>query len=233
MRNRALIPELMDDPHLDEQRLQAALKDVTLVNKVLGGQQITLDGLKYFFKKFPQEHYSIVDLGCGDGFMLRKIAAYCRTKNIRISLLGLDLNAKSISLAKEKSQDFPEIQFKTQDILALNQDSFKCDIVVSVLTMHHFTNEEILVFLNRFLALSNLGVVINDLQRSRLAYVLFKAFSSLFMKTYIARHDGLISIRRAFRKNELVTFTKKLPVRTYQLTWRWAFRYLWILEKQQ
>ncbi|MDP5044898.1 MAG: methyltransferase domain-containing protein [Leeuwenhoekiella sp.] len=233
MKSRKLTPELMDDPSLDEVTLKAALKDVTLVNKWLGGQQITIDGLNYFFRKFPQDSYKIVDLGCGDGEMLRTIASYARKQNIKVELLGLDLNEKSINLAKEKSKDYPEISFKKQDILTLDRTSFQCDIVVSVLTMHHFTNEEILVFMQQFLALSKLGVVINDLQRSKIAHTLFKGFSKVFMKTHIARHDGLISIERAFKKNELLMFTNKLPVSSFQLKWRWAFRYLWILEKQK
>jgi len=223
----------MDDPNLDEDRLQAALKDVTLVNRYLGGQQITIDGIKHFITKFPQREYRIVDLGCGDGAMLRKIADYARKNKLDFQLLGLDLNAKSIALAQTKSAKYPEIQYRRQDILQLDSEVFSCDIVTSTLTMHHFTDQEIEVFLKQFLTLSKLGVVINDLHRSRVAYVLFKAFSTVFMKTDIARHDGLISIKRAFTKNELLTFTQKLPLQFYKLNWRWAFRYLWILEKHQ
>ncbi|RXG13414.1 methyltransferase family protein [Leeuwenhoekiella aestuarii] len=233
MRTRSLIPELMDDPKLSEDRLQAALKDVTLVNRFLGGQQITIDGIKHFTNKFPQKRYSIVDLGCGDGAMLRKIADFARKNKFDFQLLGLDLNAKSIALAKSKSANYSEIEYFQKNILQLNKDTFSCDIITSTLTMHHFTDVEIQTFLMQFLSISKLGVVINDLQRSRVAYVLFKAFSVVFMKTHIARHDGLISIKRAFTKNELLTFTQKLPLESYKLKWRWAFRYLWILEKQQ
>lgn len=223
----------MDDPSLDAVMLQAALKDVTMVNKWLGGQQITLEGLDYFFKKFPQKIYSIVDLGCGDGAMLRNIADYARKQDFKVELLGLDLNKKSIELAREKSISYREISFKQQDILALDSADFSCDIVISVLTMHHFTDDEILIFINQFLAISKLGVVINDLQRSKVAHTLFKGFSKLFMKSQIARHDGLISIERAFTKKELLIFTNNLDVSTFELKWRWAFRYLWILEKQK
>ena len=232
MKERSLLPELMDDPSLDAVTLQQALNEVTLVNRILGGNKVTTHGLDYFFEKFPKRQYSIADMGCGDGATLRTVADYCRKKGISVSLWGYDFNPKSIALAREKSTDYPEIQFEVQDILKLDADHFSYDIILSVLTMHHFTNAEIDRFLNQFLQLSRLGVVINDLQRSRLAYVLFKGFSRVFMRSHIARYDGLISIKRAFTKKELVIFTKKLPVTLYQLSWRWAFRYLWILEKQ-
>ena len=85
----------------------------------------------------------------------------------------------------------------------------------------------------QFLKLANLGVVINDLQRSKIAYRLFEAYSRVFMKSKMARHDGLISIERAFTKNELLSFTSKLGVQSFNIKWRWAFRYLWILENQK
>lgn len=229
MKKRILIPELMDDPALDENGLQAALADVTLVNKWLGGQKITLEGLDYFFEKYPQEHYAISDLGCGDGEMLRTMAQYCRKKNIKVKLVGLDLNPKSIAMARERSQDYPEIEFRQQDILQLNAD-LKFDITTTTLTMHHFTDEEILRFLKRFNAVSNLGWVINDLHRSNIAAVLFHGFSGVFMKTHIARYDGLVSIGRAFTKRELTTFATQLGLNAYSIKWRWAFRYLWITD---
>ncbi len=233
MKERSQLPELMDDPTLDSVALQQALREVTLVNRVLGGNRITTRGLDYFFKKYSQDHYEIADMGCGDGATLRTVADYCRKHKLTVSLVGYDFNVKSIELARLKSQDYPEIQFEVQDILKLNPDRSSFDIVLSVLTMHHFSDIEIEQFLSKFLKLSKLGVVINDLQRSRLAYFLFKGFSRVFMRSPIARYDGLVSIKRAFTKKELVTFTKKLSVKHYQLSWRWAFRYLWILEKQE
>ncbi|MEH6408372.1 MAG: methyltransferase domain-containing protein, partial [Leeuwenhoekiella sp.] len=198
MKNRKLKPELMDDPSLDEVSLKQALQDVTLVNRWLGGKEITIKGIRYFFKKYQQSHYKIVDLGCGDGEMLRYIAKYTRKHNIKVKLIGMDLNSKSIQIARERSVNYPEIEYIQQDILTLNKDTFNCDIIVSTLTMHHFKNSEIELFLKRFYDLAGLGFVINDLHRSFIAYYLFHAFSRIFMKTYIARHDGLISIERAF-----------------------------------
>tara|TARA_R110002020_G_scaffold252485_6_gene466391 strand:+ start:2223 stop:2924 length:702 start_codon:yes stop_codon:yes gene_type:complete len=232
MRHRSNLPELMDDPHLDSRLLKRALEDVSLVNKWLGGHKVTIEGLEYFFKNYKQTSYTLVDLGCGDGEMLRNIAEYGRDKGIKLQLIGLDLNEKSIELAKGKSTNFPEITFAVQDILKLNSKAFNCDIIVCSLTMHHFNDEEILDFLNCFKKLARLGSVINDLHRSRIAYNLFYAFSNVFMNSYIARNDGLISIKRAFKRNELKSLADNVGISNYSLKWRWAFRYLWIIKNQ-
>ena len=232
MKQRILTPELMDDPALDLNTLTLALHDVSQVNKLLGGNQVTINGLDYFFNKYPQASYTIVDLGCGDGEMLRAVAKFGRKKDVSLKLIGMDINEKSLALAKEKSVEYPEITFLQQDILKLDSDSFSCDIVISTLTMHHFTNEEIVIFLKCFLNLATLGFVINDLHRSSIAYNLFKLYSSFFMRTDLARHDGLISIQRAFKKEELTSLAKKLDVKINIIKWQWAFRYLWIADKK-
>jgi hypothetical protein len=99
------------------------------------------------------------------------------------------------------------------------------------LTLHHFKNEEILELLNIFKEQSQLGVIINDLQRSKIAYVLFQAFCRVFINNEIARKDGLTSILRGFKKNDLKKLATKIPAQTHSIEWKWAFRYRWILKK--
>ena len=47
----------------------------------------------------------------------------------------------------------------------------------------------------------------------------------------MSREDGLISILRGFKKEELVAFSKKLRFNKYKIQWKWAFRYQWIISK--
>ena len=74
-----------------------------------------------------------------------------------------------------------------------------------------------------------MGVVINDLQRSKLAYYLFKGFSAIFIRTAMARRDGLISIGSGFTREELQDFAKDLPMVQHRIRWKWAFRYVWVM----
>jgi len=47
----------------------------------------------------------------------------------------------------------------------------------------------------------------------------------------MSREDGLTSILRGFKKEELVNFSKKLKLNNYIFQWKWAFRYQWIIRK--
>ena len=96
--------------------------------------------------------------------------------------------------------------------------------------MHHFTDTQLVVFLKKYVELAKIGIVINDLQRSGLAYYLFKLFSLIFIKTKTAKIDGAISITRGFKKKELIQYSKGLPDTEHQIKWKWAFRYVWIMQ---
>lgn len=225
--------ELMDDPELEIGAIREILKDVNKANALLGGHKITLRAIRQLTNEYPQKEYTIVDMGCGDGSMLRKVTQYCKQQNINIKCIGVDLNENSIQIAREQSAGFPNIDYLKQDILALDTTSFHCDILLCTLTMHHFTDEQIAIFLNKFVSLAKIGVVINDLERSKIASFLFKVFSVFLVKTRIAKHDGLISIKSGFTKKDLVIFSQSLTNMEHRIQWRWAFRYEWVMKHPQ
>ena len=222
--------ELMDNPNLEIHELKKVFKDINRVNNLLGGSKISLRELWKLIKESPKKSYTILDMGCGDGFMLRKAALFLRKRNIKANLIGLDLREDILSIAREASKDFPEISYKKQNVLLLKPDKFQCDILLCTLTMHHFNNEEIATFLKKFISISKLGIVINDLQRNKLACYLFKVFRFFFLRTSIAKKDGLTSIKSGFLKTELQEFAKKIPNVIHKIEWKWAFRYVWVIQ---
>jgi len=230
LRYRNTESELMDNPNVTIDTLRLVFNDINKSNRFLGGNSITLGKVSELIKKFPKKQYTIVDMGCGDGETLRKLAIYFRKTTLDVVLIGLDLSDNALCIGQTLSVDFPEIKFLKQDILTLNPLNFKCDILLCTLTMHHFSNEQIPLFLSQFTKLAKIGVIINDLQRSALAYYLFKGFSAIFIKTKIAKHDGLISIKSGFKKQELISFSKTLPHAAHTINWKWAFRFVWVMQ---
>ncbi len=233
LRIRSNDPELMDNFQGDAAALQRVLDDINNVNKILGGNAITVSMVARLMEQNPQEHYTIMDVGCADGTMLRAMADYCRKKAIKAAFIGIDLNTKALTLAKNASTDYPEIRYLEQDVLKLEQVDLNCDILTTTLMTHHFTDSQLEVLLAQFALLVNTGVVINDLHRSPTAFVLFKLFSLFFIRTETAKIDGLISIRKGFRKKDLARFAIQLPQMSHTIKWKWAFRYVWIMQPKR
>ena len=228
-KNRTTKAELMDDTSLDPQLLNAVLRDVSLANRLLGGNRITQEAVLDIISSRPNDNYSIMDIGCGEGTMLRQLALICRKKNYSVKFIGIDINESAIELAKEYSTDFSEIEYSKHDVTKDTEHELSADIVLCTLTLHHIPNSEVPKFLKSLAKIARKAVVVNDLQRSPLAYYLFKIFSAIFIKTKIARHDGLVSIRRGFKRSELIAFSRQVPAFDPKVKWKWAFRYLLIL----
>lgn len=222
-------PELMDDFREGLERLKLVYNDINRVNSILGGNHITINGISDLIRRSPQDEYTIVDMGCGDGQMLREVARFCRKKKLKAKLIGVDVNEEALQLAEEASLDYDEISYLHFDILKLDATTLNCDILINTLTMHHFPESTIMAFLHKFIDLVKVGVVINDLHRSRRAYYLFKLFSLVGVRTSTARIDGLISISKGFVKSDLIRYSKKISTMHHDIKWKWAFRYRWIM----
>ncbi|MDX1762658.1 MAG: methyltransferase, partial [Christiangramia sp.] len=130
------------------------------------------------------------------------------------------------------SRDYPSVSFRHQDIFEEDPEVLKCDVLLCTLTMHHFKDQQIIELLNKFESVAKLGVVINDLHRSKLAYVLFQAFCAVFVNNEIARKDGLVSILRGFKKTDLHNYKNKMNGSKHSIQWKWAFRYQWVIQKE-
>ncbi|MCC9065373.1 methyltransferase domain-containing protein [Flavobacterium piscisymbiosum] len=225
--------EIMDDFFLEGKELQEALDKIASINRLLGGNKLTLHGLKILLKKSdPAKTITIADIGCGNGDMLRMLAKYGQKNNLNLKLIGIDANAFTIKYAKELSTEYSNIDYLCVDIFSKDFNAIQYDIVLCTLTLHHFDNDQILNIMTTFNNNANIGIVINDLHRSKLAYHLFEKICAVFKLNKMSREDGLVSILRGFKKKELENFSKKLNLKNYTINWKWAFRYQWIIAKK-
>lgn len=230
-KERSTQDEMMDNPLIEERVLQAVYDDINLVNDFLGGHRVTLKALDRLFKDLGKKEYTILDVGCGDGAMLRTIAGYFRKKEFDLDLTGMDVSEQALAIARKQSKEFRNIKFIRADLNRMPTDHAPYDVVICSLTLHHFDDEQIPLILNDLSNIAQSAIVINDLQRSKLAYYLFKGFSTIFMKTDIAKRDGLVSIKSGFCRNELKDFSRLLQRWEHEFCWKWLFRYLWVMRR--
>ena len=228
--NRSSKTEIMDDFTLEGVLLRDTLDKLEIINRLLGGNSVTISGLKKILKnQSKNKTITIVDLGCGNGDILRDVAQFGRKNNYSFKLTGIDANLAAIEYAKELSKDYSELNFKKIDVFSEDFKEQSFDIVLCTLFLHHFKNEELIPFLKTITEKATIGIVVNDIHRHRLAYYLFKLIG-FFIKNEMVREDGLTSILRAFKKKDLENIAKELNVH-FSVQWKWAFRYLWILKK--
>ena len=221
--------ELMDDFSIGGDLLRDTLDKLENINRWLGGNLMTVKALKKVLKNHPKEQeLTIADIGCGHGDILRDVAKFGRKNGYKMKLIGMDANPTAIAYANKLSTEFPELSFKTEDIFSEAFKNRKFDVVLATLFLHHFKEAKLVSFLGNTLKQTKIGIVVNDLHRHKLAYYLFMLLS-VFIKNNMIIEDGLTSVLRGFKRNELAHISNKLKVKP-QISWKWAFRFQWILK---
>lgn len=195
---RAREEERMDDPALPADTYAAVMRDLARVNALTMARRPTLGFLKRAMG--ARRSFRLLDVGFGDGDMLRAIARWAERRGITAMLTGIDLNPSSAPAAAAHTPPGTSIDWRTGDYADLAGGGF--DFIVSSLVAHHMTHEQLVAFLRFMDAEAAAGWLVNDLHRHRFAYAGFPLLARIMGWHEIVRHDGTLSIARSYRPRE-------------------------------
>ena len=212
--------EEMDALDLPDERYVRVLNDLARINLVTMAQRPTLIFIKHIMNLTADDTrpLRLLDVGFGQGDMLRAIAAMARVRGRPVDLVGVDLNPRSEMAARAASDPHLPIRWVTGDYQALAGQGW--DIVISSLVTHHMTEAERLCFLHFMEGEARLGWLINDLHRQRLPFVGYPLLASLLWVDPIVRRDGQLSIARSFRLGEWQSILAQAGIREARVR-RW------------
>lgn len=195
---RAIAEELMDADDLDSATYTEVVGDLATVNVVTMAARPTLDFLAR--GTTGMKRFKLLDVGYGDGDMLRRIARWAARRGIMAELVGVDLNPRSEVAAKAHTPPKMAIDWRTGDYADLAGQGW--DFIVSSLVAHHMTHAQLVAFLRFMDREAAHGWLVNDLHRHRFAHWGFPILARLFGWHRIVRLDGTLSIARSYRPAE-------------------------------
>lgn len=216
--------EWMDDPGADPAELRRCLADLATVNTVTLARPPTLGFLRRIARTVPDgAELSVLDVGFGQGDMLRRIARWGRRRELLLRLEGVDLSPVSAESARAATPASLPIAFRTGDVF--DEAPGSVDVVISSLVTHHLTDEQIVQFLQWMERTARRGWFINDLHRHAAAYYGFTALSGVAGWHPMVRHDGPVSVARSFRREDWARLLRRAGLeRVARIRWRVPFR---------
>ena len=229
-RKRSVLPEKMDEPGVPEKEIVQALTELETVNRFLGGYRVTLNALKKILRE--KNGITIMDIGCGGGDILRKISKWASENGKEIYLIGVDWNPFIIEFATKKSKEFRNISYKNLSVWDDELLDEKADIIINSLFCHHFDDDDLVKLIKRMFYLTRQTIIINDLDRSPIAYYSIKAITSVFSKSYLVKYDATLSVERALTRSEWYNILKRGGINQFQIKWMWAWRWQIVINKQ-
>ncbi len=191
--------ELLDSPGADDQAVRQSLSNIGRANRWFGGASAVRWVMGRALRDLPHDAVPLLlDVGAGAGDLAREAARAARRRGITLRPLCLDRHGTAARMAR--AGESPALQGDAGN-LPFRDNSV--DIVLLSQIVHHFHTDSAVHLLREASRVARRHVIIADLRRSRVAAFAFRIGARGLGFDSITAADGLTSIRRGFRADEL------------------------------
>lgn len=203
---RAAGAERMDAADVDPRQLAAGLADLRAVNRWLGGRRVVLAHLARLVRAHPRARYRLLDVATGSADLPLAVARWARRRGLDVEVVATDLHAATLEEARRRVAAEPRITVERADALALPYGDGAVDLALCSTALHHFDEAaDVVRVLGELRRVARIGGVVSDLRRSRAALRGARLLAATVWRRHpVTRHDGPLSVRRAFTPAELL-----------------------------
>lgn len=145
-------------------------------------------------RHFPANCHNVLEVGCGTGAFARRLAE--RAAHV----LALDLSPEMIRLARERSSQFPNVEFQLADVLELTLPDGSFDCIASIATLHHLPLREVLLKMKAALKPGGVLLVLDLFERAGLSDSISNLLAIPVSVSLRLIHHGRLLPRREVRE---------------------------------
>ena len=203
--------EHLDRPVAPADR-DASLADIDRLNAWFGGYSLTLSALDRVLDRLPSRRVRVVVVGGGRGDFARRLIRHARRRGRPVHVVVVDRDPDLLRTAR--LADPSMVWVVRADASALPFREVSVDAITISLTLHHMEPDAAATSLREMHAASRVAVIVNDLWRTRLSLILVWLATRVLACHPISRHDGPLSVRRAYSPDELATLAEKAAIPT-------------------
>jgi len=221
---RSLEKEMMDLPDQPKELLQQDLRNLTIINRYLGGYRGVMRAVARLVEEQKLARFSLLDVGAGSGDIPARIATRIRKKRIAARLVAIETEPVTVAVAAEKTRDYPEISLVQGDAMALPFRAASFDFVLASQLLHHFSEDNVVTLLRTWSKVARRAIIVSDLVRHPLAYYGIRAITRLFTRNVMTLTDAPLSVWRAFTMAEWRELFRRADVGRVEIFWVFPFR---------
>jgi len=224
-------PEMMDDASIRDDRLTRALHNIQATNRWLGGHAASTAYFDPLFRRHST--LQVLDVGAGLGDVAAHLVRRGQSLGCHVRVRAVDNNPTTVHYAQGwlDARLAPALRslvsVEVGDATALDPAEYEVDVAHAALFLHHFYGNRLRRIVRIMNRCARCGIVINDLHRHPLAYVGIWVLTRLLPVSPMYRHDAPLSVRRGFRRSELLALAQRAGCSSPTIRWHWAFR--WVL----
>ena len=147
----------------------------------------------FLLRHLPSNCHDLLEIGCGKGGFARRLAE--RSEHV----LALDLSTEMIRIARERSAQFPNLEFELADVLERPLPIESYDCIASSATLHHLPFAEILLKMKAALKPGGVLLVLDLFEAAGLSDSLLNLLAIPVSVSLRLIHQGRLLPRREVR----------------------------------
>ncbi len=201
------VSELLDGPLDDPAALEANLRDLARINRLTGGARLSARAIGALGEPGGDPPATILDVGTGAADIPMRLLAAARATGRTLMVAATDSRHEVIAAARRARpaiERTPGLDLAVADGRLLPHPDAAFDVAHASLVLHHLEPDQAVAFLGELRRVARRGVVVNDLVRGRLAWVGGWLLVHAIGTSRYTRHDGPLSVRRAYTRPELL-----------------------------
>jgi 2-polyprenyl-3-methyl-5-hydroxy-6-metoxy-1,4-benzoquinol methylase len=203
LRSRSSATELMDTVSLPPDVADETLRFLEMTNRRFGGTAILLRYLDEWRSAWTADkRVTVLDVGTGAADIPVALVSWARSVGVALQVTGIDLAPDVVDVARRRTSGMHEITIEREQLSDVARAGRQFDVVVASLFLHHVLPDDTVQALRDLDRAARHGVIVGDLRRSPGALAAVSLLS-VVAGNAIVRHDGPLSVRRAFTVDEL------------------------------
>ena len=206
LRTRSAAHELLDAEQLDPRELALNLREMATLNRLPGGTGASVRAVERVLGE--QTEATVLDIGTGSGDFVRRLR-----RRRHAEVIAADIRTEVLAIAARNLAGISNVSLIEADVRHLPLGDGEVDVTHASLLLHHLDPDDAIAALTEMRRVSRLGVVINDLRRGILPFVMTAAAVLALSRGAYTRNDGVLSARRAYTLAELDTLAAKAGLR--------------------
>lgn len=203
--------EILDDHEPEQPVVDRIYAFLSMVNRRFGGAQATIARFETFSRTWtPGERIDVLDIASGAADVPRALVAWGRQRGFDVRVTALDISRSALDYARRSRPPDHRLHLICADVTKPFCRDRSFDYVTSALFFHHLTDEQVVDLLRVSDRLARRGIVVNDLVRTRQAWLLTWLLTWPFHP--ILHHDGPLSVRRALTPDEILALARSAGI---------------------
>lgn len=226
VRARRRRPEAMDDPALEREPHEAALRGLARINVLSRSVGVIWGSIVSMQRAASAGPLRILDIATGGGDVPIGLWRRARSAGIDVEIVGVDVSETALDVARRHAtRAGAAVEFRRLDAL---RDDWPTgfEVVTCSLFLHHLDEADAEAFLRKAKTAARKRVVVDDLDRSRVGLLLARVVPRFLSRSDVVHVDAARSVEGAFTYAEIDALASRAGLARVRIVRRFPCRWL-------